>query len=570
MKRVALLLILGCAVVLARNVVITNPTTQPIPIKQVASSAPIATPTASPVGTATATPTATATATASAGTGLADGDPVSSWVDSSGTGHNATQTGTARPTFKTNVVNGKPVVRYTTAGASQLNLSSAISGAAPWTVFAVVREVSGQAGFGLKGTGTPGVAAPYIYAVGTDLLVLMDRQIQQNFPNPTPSSFVIASFQGTSGSSSNCYLNGFLTSNSFTQGQTNSDNFSILGQGDCDIAEIIIYNGTVALRAKLVVLLTALITTGELPGPAELDAMVGHRGKIKKYLHEHGAHPTKAQLDAVVTPMAVGDRANIEKYLGTKYGITVAGGTAADPSTVAGLQGWWKADTLSSFDPTMLAGLKGWWKADSLALSDGAAVSSWSDSSGFGNTMTIAYGAPIIKTNIIAGKQVVRFSGANQAMQHAGQIITGPYTVFAVSAAANNTQTGAIFNSGTSGPQTNLIDAVGDAVWRTRSNVGAVADAIEVGGMAVGVWNSFTGDWDGSNIHLYRNGLLKATTAIASEGYGHGSDFIGFDGTQAGSFFAGDVAEVLIYNTALSTTDRQKVEAYLKAKYGLP
>jgi hypothetical protein len=298
--------------------------------------------------------------------------------------------------------------------------------------------------------------------------------------------------------------------------------------------------------------------------------MVGDRHKIRRYLRHHGAHPTQEQLEDVVTPMTVGDRANVEKYLGTKYGITVAGGTAVDPSTVAGLQGWWKADTLSSFDPTMLAGLKGWWKADSLALSDGAAVPSWSDSSGFGNTMTPAYGAPIIKTNIIAGKQVVRFSGANQAMQYGAQIITGPYTVFAVSAAANNTQTGAIFNSGTSGPQTNLIDAVGDAVWRTRSNVGAVADAIEVGGMAVGVWNSFTGDWDGSNIHLYRNGLLKATTAISSEGYGHGLNFIGFDGTQVVSFFAGDVAEVLIYNTALSTTDRQKVEAYLKAKYGLP
>jgi hypothetical protein len=40
------------------------------------------------------------------------------------------------------------------------------------------------------------------------------------------------------------------------------------------------------------------------------------------------------------------DRANIEKYLGTKYGIAVAGGTAVDPSTVAGLVGWWKSDSL--------------------------------------------------------------------------------------------------------------------------------------------------------------------------------------------------------------------------------
>jgi hypothetical protein len=39
--------------------------------------------------------------------------------------------------------------------------------------------------------------------------------------------------------------------------------------------------------------------------------------------------------------------ANINKYLGAKYGIAVAGGgTVIDPSTVAGLVGWWKADSL--------------------------------------------------------------------------------------------------------------------------------------------------------------------------------------------------------------------------------
>jgi hypothetical protein len=92
--------------------------------------------------------------------------------------------------------------------------------------------------------------------------------------------------------------------------------------------------------------LTVLLTTGQMPSEAELDAMAGHRHKIKQYLVQHGAHPTKAQLDAVVTPMAVGDRANIEKYLGTKYGITVPGGTAIDPSTIPGMVGWWKADSV--------------------------------------------------------------------------------------------------------------------------------------------------------------------------------------------------------------------------------
>lgn len=46
-------------------------------------------------------------------TGLADTDPVASWVDSSGNNNTATQgTAGARPVFRTGMVNGLPVVRF--------------------------------------------------------------------------------------------------------------------------------------------------------------------------------------------------------------------------------------------------------------------------------------------------------------------------------------------------------------------------------------------------------------------------------------------------------------------------
>lgn len=43
---------------------------------------------------------------------LNDNDPVSTWTDSSGSGNNATGSLTARPLYKTNVVNSLPVVRF--------------------------------------------------------------------------------------------------------------------------------------------------------------------------------------------------------------------------------------------------------------------------------------------------------------------------------------------------------------------------------------------------------------------------------------------------------------------------
>ena len=45
---------------------------------------------------------------------LSDGDQVSSWNDSSGNGNNATQSNSSyKPIFKTGILNGKPVVRFT-------------------------------------------------------------------------------------------------------------------------------------------------------------------------------------------------------------------------------------------------------------------------------------------------------------------------------------------------------------------------------------------------------------------------------------------------------------------------
>jgi hypothetical protein len=45
--------------------------------------------------------------------GLVDGDPVTTWADLSGQGNNATQgTGAAKPTYKTNIVNGRPALLF--------------------------------------------------------------------------------------------------------------------------------------------------------------------------------------------------------------------------------------------------------------------------------------------------------------------------------------------------------------------------------------------------------------------------------------------------------------------------
>lgn len=63
----------------------------------------------------------------------------------------------------------------------------------------------------------------------------------------------------------------------------------------------------------------------------------------------------------------------------------------------------------------MVDGLYAWWRADDAGSSDGDAVSSWSDRSGNGYTLSQGTGAkqPTYKTNILDGEPVVRFDGGD-------------------------------------------------------------------------------------------------------------------------------------------------------------
>ena len=77
---------------------------------------------------------------ANAITGLNDGDPVSTWNDTSGNGFNAAQsTAGQKPTYKINQMNGKPVVRFDGSNDVLTNSANA-TGAQTW--FLVYRQAN--------------------------------------------------------------------------------------------------------------------------------------------------------------------------------------------------------------------------------------------------------------------------------------------------------------------------------------------------------------------------------------------------------------------------------------------
>lgn len=68
------------------------------------------------------------------------------------------------------------------------------------------------------------------------------------------------------------------------------------------------------------------------------------------------------------------------------------------------------------------------------------------------------------------------------------------------------------------------------------------------------------------SVDLYEDGTAFLTSGSATGAMGRPA--LGYSGVY-GEYFTGDIGEVLILSTALSSTNRQKLEGYLAWKWGI-
>lgn len=88
-------------------------------------------------------------------TGLSDGDAISTWPDSSGNGKDATGTTTQRPTYKTDILNGKPVARFNGTSNGLVTSSVNLSSTSAVTVFVVATAATGADRAYIESTSNP-------------------------------------------------------------------------------------------------------------------------------------------------------------------------------------------------------------------------------------------------------------------------------------------------------------------------------------------------------------------------------------------------------------------------------
>jgi hypothetical protein len=226
------------------------------------------------------------------------------------------------------------------------------------------------------------------------------------------------------------------------------------------------------------------------------------------------------------------------------------------------------------------AGMQVWLQADSITgLTDGQAVSTWSDSSGNGRNATqpTAANRPVYKTNIKNGKPVVRFTGTNSQFLTFGQLAalqfdpaSQRFTIFVVYFVALG-NTGSFLTwrmTGNGGYQTfTTINAQGIHLRGTTAN----SPVISTQAWNIGVWvgeSNTTGD-------LYRNSALEVDNAVVgTETPLSTIDVLlgarrSTNNTDTTFPLTGDIAEVIAYNRVLTTDESKKVTQYLKEKYAL-
>lgn len=239
--------------------------------------------------------------------------------------------------------------------------------------------------------------------------------------------------------------------------------------------------------------------------------------------------------------------------------------------------------------PAALTGLKGLmcrYVASSLALSDGAAVAAWPDASGNGYaaTQSVAAKQPVFVANWLGtGKPAVRFDGAasnaDVLLSSLTQALLGAdATIIAVcSADALTNGSGARDQRVISGETTRYDRGFalstsdggqgtgGNNFWTVRGGSSEINAASAAGTITINTPYSLTAL---IGAQLFVNGARQTEQCAGlcqllprKQGF--------WLGGPASQELKGCIAEVLFFRGRLADADRQKVDAYIAAQYGI-
>ena len=551
------------------------------------------------------------------------GQPVTNWPDASSYRSNPTAAGSGAPTLVSNAIGGRPAVRF-----DGVNDFLALPGAysnftGGLTLFVVMRPTVLQpgakvlllgngAGAANIGVGRAGTTSGYEY---------FTNNASGNYTTlPTTSGMVagqaslLALRQQAGSVNSLSYAEIFQNGTALagkavyvppvTTRSTNYIGKSYWGDGffQGDVAEVLLYNRVLTTTEQNAVqsyIATRYgLTLGSMPpppalaAPTNLVATAGNASVALSWNAVTGAdgYRITRRTSPSGTPTQVADISgtsftNTSLVNGTTYyyDVVAYGSTQAtsQPSVQVSAKPYAPLAPPAGI-PT--SGLMLSLNAENLlAVSAyGQPVTSWPDASANRSNATAGANAPTLVSNAIGGRPAVRFDGVDDFLSLPGgfQDFTGGISLFvvlrptAVQSGSKIVQLGngagaaniGLGRAGSSaGYQYYNTNASGSYDWfDTSSGLVTGESSLLTLRQQPGAVNGF------SYAEVLKNGAaLSGKSVFVPPVATRSVNYIGKSYWPDG-LFQGDIAEVILYNRVLSTTEQNAVHAYITARYGIP
>jgi hypothetical protein len=230
-----------------------------------------------------------------------------------------------------------------------------------------------------------------------------------------------------------------------------------------------------------------------------------------------------------------------------------------DPRSVPGCQLWLDGSDVS----VLFSDVAG----TSAITTNGQTIRCWKDKSGRGCNATQAGNAPIWNSsNCVNFTQTLGQSMnlPNGTLPFASG--TNAYSIFAV-ANLSNTSGGlkTIIGNGSAGTNSfNALQIQAQSIanlWYNNDVAGGslTANTFFIANIA----------FDGSTRYIYQTGTSVNTTASSGWAAPNTNNVIGVEPATGNWYYDGNIGEIIVFNTALTTSQRQQVEGYLAHKWGL-
>lgn len=252
------------------------------------------------------------------------------------------------------------------------------------------------------------------------------------------------------------------------------------------------------------------------------------------------------------------------------------------PAIISGLQLWMDAsDTSTLFDSNI---------GGSNVTTNSTAIGRWQDKTGNGRNFIQATSnnRPILLTNQLNSKPVISFDGINDVLASSSSTTNGllrgvsGISIFAVRKTKSTVSTAEstfIAYSNLTTTRLHLNVGATDSSNLSFRRINTDANTSVAGGNNTATVNSF-GLYEAvinfnsavKTASNYKNGtLLSENTNLTSTGSTAAvAGNSGIGGAPGGSLWADvDIAEIIIYGAALTTTQRQQVESYLNSKWAI-